>query len=138
MQPYELAQDRTGTINETVTLGLEEKNLSKKILSCATLETYEDTPIFIPVKILEEAVELVARKILGSSGPGGTDSESLQVWLLKFGENSTRLFTSVEIFVDWLSNGSPPWEAYRALMSGRLIALDKKPGVRPVGVGETW
>ena len=27
---------------------------------------------------------------------------------------------------------------YQALMSGRLIALDKQPGIRPVGVGETW
>ena len=24
------------------------------------------------------------------------------------------------------------------LMSGRLIALDKQPGIRPVRVGETW
>ena len=34
-----------------------------------------------------------------------------------------------------MSNGRPPWAAYRALMSGRLIALDKQPGIRPVGVG---
>ena len=35
-------------------------------------------------------------------------------------------------------NGWPLWTAYRALMRGRLIALDKQPGIRPVGVGETW
>ena len=27
---------------------------------------------------------------------------------------------------------------YREFMSSRLIAIDKQPGVRPVGVGETW
>ena len=75
---------------------------------------------------------------MGSFGPVGTDLEALQGWLLKFGEDSTRLRTSVENVLDWLSDGIPPWAAYRAFMSGHLIALDKNPGVRPVGVGETW
>ena len=39
---------------------------------------------------------------------------------------------------EWLSNGRPPWAAYRALMSCRLIALNKSPGIRPVGIGDTW
>ena len=38
----------------------------------------------------------------------------------------------------WLGNGRTPWAAYRALMSGRLIALDKQPRIRPVDVGEIW
>ena len=37
-----------------------------------------------------------------------------------------------------MSNGGPPWAAYRALMSVRLITLDKQPGIRPVRVGEMW
>ena len=40
--------------------------------------------------------------------------------------------------MEWLGNRRPPWDAYRALMSGRLIALDKHPGIIPVRVGETW
>jgi hypothetical protein len=40
--------------------------------------------------------------------------------------------------VDCLANSFPPWAAYRALMAGRLVALDKCPGVRPIRVGETW
>ena len=57
------------------------------------------------------------------------ESEALQVWLLEFGEDIARLRTSVENFVDWLANGSPPWAVYDAFMSGRLIALYKQPSV---------
>ena len=41
-------------------------------------------------------------------------------------------------FLDWLANGIPPWADYRAFMLARLIALDKQPGVRLVGIGEMW
>ena len=75
---------------------------------------------------------------MGGSVPGGTDSEALQGWLLKIWEYSTRLRTSMETFFEWLANGSPPWAAYRAFVSGRLITLDKQPGIQPVGVGEMW
>ena len=37
----------------------------------------------------------------------------------------------------WIANSSPPWAAYRALMACRLVALDKRPEVRPVRIGET-
>ena len=117
---------------------MEGGNSSEIIPFCATLETYEETPIFIPVNVTEEDVESVVRKRLGRSGPGGTDSEALQGWLLKFGEDSNRLHTSVETFVDWLDNGNPPWATYCEIMSGRLIALDKQLVVRLVGVGEMW
>ena len=40
--------------------------------------------------------------------------------------------------MDWLANQSPPWGTYRDLMYGRLIVLDNLPGVRPLGIRETW
>ena len=36
-----------------------------------------------------------------------------------------------------MANSSPPWAAYHALMACCLVALDKRPGARPVGIGET-
>ena len=138
LQPDKLAEDCIGTINKTVASVLDGKCPSKTITSCTTLETYEKTPIFIPINITEESVEYVARKRLGSSGLGGTGSEALQGWLLKFGDDSTRLRTIFGNLVDWLANGSSLWATYCAFMTSRLIALDKQPGVRPVDVGETW
>ena len=45
---------------------------------------------------------------------------------------------TVEEFTKWLANKRPPWAAYRALMGGWMISLDKQPGVHMVGVGDTW
>ena len=55
-QPDELASDRTVIINETVASVLARKNLHEKNPSCSTLKTYDETTIFIPVDIAEDAV----------------------------------------------------------------------------------
>ena len=61
----------------------------------------------------------------------------LRNWLLRFGCASEEFRVVVASLDDWMTNSSPPWAAYRALMACRLVALDKRPGVRPVGIGET-
>ena len=88
--------------------------------------------------ITEDIVEQVARRLSGSAGPGGSDAQAIQQWLLRFGGASQELRRAVAKFVSWMANDSPPWAAYRAIKAGRLIGLDKCPGVRPVGIGECW
>ena len=80
----------------------------------------------------------VARRLSRGDGQGGTDLISLQHWLLQFGEASGKLWQIFTEFAEWLENERPPWATYIILMSGRLIGLNKHPGVRPVGVGEAW
>ena len=63
---------------------------------------------------------------------------SLKHWLLWFQAANAGLRKTVREFGDWMANIIPPWEVYRALMSGSLIGFDKCPCVRKVGVGETW
>ena len=49
------------------------------------MEAYKTTPVLFPVDITEDVVELVAKKLSGSAGPGDTHLDALQGWLLKFG-----------------------------------------------------
>ena len=83
-------------------------------------------------------VSAVAGRLSGGAGPGGTDLVSFQHWLLRFGAASGELRLIVAEVGKWLSNRRPHWAAYCALMSGWLIALDKSPGIRLVGIRETW
>ena len=63
--------------------------------------------------ITEDVVESVVHKLSGRSGPSGMESEALKGWLSKFGEDRKILRISVVIFVNWIANQNPPWEAYR-------------------------
>ena len=117
---------------------LRTKHPEARTPTATSLDSYLGRPPELtPVDITKEMVTAVAGRLLGGAGPRGTDSVSLQHWLLRFGAASAELRLIFGDFVEWLGNGRPPWAAYRALMSARLIALDKQQGIRPVGVGET-
>ena len=116
---------------------LHTKHPDARPLSTAILDTYPDQPPeLIPVDTTKDTLMEVAGKLSRGEGPGGTDLVSLQQWILRFGLVSAELRLTVEEFAEWLGNGRLPLDYYRALLSGRLIALDKEPGGRPVGVGE--
>ena len=107
--------------------------------TAASLDSYPDLhPELTPVDITNDTVTAVAGILSEGARPGGIDSVLLQHLLMQFGAASRELRLIVGEFVELLGNGRPPWATYRALMSGQLIALDKQPGIRPVGVGETW
>ena len=107
--------------------------------TAAILDSYLDRPPeLVPVNITDNTVTAVAGRLSGGAGPGGTDSVSLHNCLLHFGAASVEPRLIVGDFTEWMSNGRPPWAAYRAMIRGRMIAMDKKPGIRPVGLGDSW
>ena len=105
--------------------------------ACAAFEEYEDVPETVPLDFTEDDVTCVASKLSGAEGVLEAEAMQLKNWLLRFRCASEELRVVVASLDDWMTNSSPPWAAYRALMSCCLFALDKRPGVRPVGIGET-
>ena len=101
-------------------------------------EPYPDLPAPVPVCITQDDVEAISSRLSGAAGPGGTDAVDLANWLLRFGRESEALREEMAAWTNWLANTSPPWAAYRAMMVNRLVALDKQPGTRPVGIGEVY
>ena len=75
--------------------------------------------------------------VYGTAGVLGAESIELRNWLVFLGYTSEYLRVVVTILDEWMSNSSPSWAAYRALMDFRLVSLDKRPWVCPVGIRET-
>ena len=112
-----------GVTDKTIADSLMGKHPPERKLHFSTLQVYDETPIFIPVNIMEDVVEFAAQKTSGRAGPSENDSEALQGWLLKIGDDIKKLCIGVENFMEWLANQIPPWAAYWSFMSGCQITL---------------
>ena len=117
---------------------LESKHPDPTPTAYGTLHKYDETPPLVPVQITDDIVLKVARRLKGSCGLDGTNAHSLRSWLTRFKQSSKHLRDSLASLAQWMSNELVPWPAIRALLSCRLIALDKNPGVRPIGIGHIW
>jgi len=118
---------------------LQDPPIHKGEGSEGVFESYEEgAPAVVPVTISKTTVEKVATQLSGAAGLGGTDAVNLKNWLLRFSAESKAFREEMAQWTEWLTNHSPPWPAYRALMACRLVALDKQPGVRLAGIGESY
>uniref|UniRef100_A0A1X7TNZ6 Reverse transcriptase domain-containing protein n=1 Tax=Amphimedon queenslandica TaxID=400682 RepID=A0A1X7TNZ6_AMPQE len=116
---------------------LQMKHPSPRLPHSFSLLDTGDLPDLEDLDITGNHVHQVALRIQGSAGPGGCDAAHWQDILLRYGPASRRLCDCVANLSRCLANSVLDWSLLRALLASRLIALDKSPGVRPIGVGET-
>ena len=90
-----------------------------------------------PLNFTKGDVTGVASKL--SSAAGDLRAEAIDIinLILCFGCASEELRLFVTRLAEWVSNSSVPWASYHAMIACRLVALDKRTGVIPVGIGET-
>ena len=101
------------------------------LLPCDTLPLFED------VEITGSHILFAGHRIQGGAGPGGCDAGHWRDVLFHFSAYSSRLRDAVAALTCRLLNLIVPWDDIRALVANCLIALDKCPGVRPIGIGDS-
>lgn len=111
-------------------------NLEDAEVKC--FEGYPHTPCSVPHAFDEESIAKIAGKLHGSAGPAGIDADLMKSLTLRHGLASAELRAEMALWAEWMANDCPPWAAIRAVNAKRLVPLDKKPGVRPVHVGEIY
>ena len=85
-------------------------------------------PETVPLGFTEDDETWVALKLYVDAGLLRSDMIDLSNWIIYLGCASEELRIIIVNLDDCMVNSSPPWTTYRALMTCRLVALDKNPG----------
>ena len=81
-------------------------------------------------------VRSVALKSEGAAGPSGADAADWRRFCSSFHGASAALCESIAALARRLCTSFLDPSGFSAFLVCRLIALDKSPGVRPIGIGE--
>ena len=87
-------------------------------------------------RITPELIKKISRQMSGSSGPSGMDAEAWCRLLTCFKADSNRLCSALAAMARCICTEQLEAVDLAAFVSARLIPLDKRPGVRPIAVGE--
>ena len=95
----------------------------------------KDLPVLIDVDVTAVHMLQITSTLSSGAGVSALDAAQWQNLLLKQGGASENLREAMAALTRRLANNIVEWDDIRAMKANKLIALDKCPGVRPIGIG---
>lgn len=138
--PLHQPVDPSDANSETVLDALKAKHpmpgpiTSDALAHCAGTPPSHHSIIFD--KITGESIRQATLRCSGSAGPSGLDAAAWQRLTTSFRGSSSELCTAIALFARRICTQHVSFPGLAAFTACRLIALDKCPGVRPIGIGE--
>ena len=120
--------------------GIHDKNPEGQPLEPSCIQSQHPRTLpYHPVVVDKLSARLVRKHALkthGSAGPSGLVANDWRRLLSAFGQTSTNLCKLVAKFAKRLATSKKPSDDLIVYNGCRLVALDKCPDVRPIGIGE--
>ena len=138
--PLNAEQKIDDTSEETVLETLIKKHPEARSAHPSTLENQAHHTAPHPVvfeAINGQLIRSLAMNMKGAGGPSGLDSIAWRHMCSQYKEASEDLCNSLANVARRISTCHVNPSGLEAMLTCRLIALDKCPGVRPIGIGET-